>query len=304
METDDIRILLDSGVSLGQRFGIAPHPLEYKALKEAREKISEFASKAEVISISHYHFDHYTAPWKRLEAKWTWSNYNESEKIYRGKTVYAKDYRSRINYSQRKRGYIFSKIASNFIKEIIFADSKTYQKGETLLKFSEPIYHGEEKSELGYVIAVEISCGSEKLSFYPDVQGPMSEHCMNQIIKGFPNILIIGGPPLYLSGWRVKEESVKQALLNLKRIVEQVPLTLLDHHILRNEDGLAKVASLTNYAEKFGNEVRTFAEHLGIDNKLLEARRRQLFEEYPPNREYQRWMNLNSLHQRYQPPPL
>ncbi len=304
VETDDVRILLDAGVSLGQRFGTAPHPLEYGALREAREKIRKYASKADAITISHYHFDHYTATWKTLEAKWSWSHYDEAEKIYRGKTVYAKDYRSKINYSQRKRGYIFSKMTADFVKEIIYADSQTYKIGKTELKFSEPIFHGEEKSMLGYVTAVKISCGDETISFYPDVQGPVSEHSLQKILEEKPETLIIGGPPIYLSGWQLDKKTVEQGFSSLKRIVEEVPLTLLDHHILRSEDGLSRMVSLQEYAEKLGNRVQTFAEYLGLENRLLEARRRQLFEEYPPTPEFRRWMNLSSLRQKGQPPPL
>ncbi|MFQ6134826.1 MAG: hypothetical protein ACE5KU_03295, partial [Nitrososphaerales archaeon] len=215
-----------------------------------------------------------------------------------------KDYRSRINYSQRQRGYIFSKMTADFVKEIIYADSQTYRIGETELRFSEPVFHGEEKSILGYVTAVEIGCGDEKLSYYPDVQGPTSEQTLNKILEGKPEILIIGGPPVYLSGWQIDEKTIEQGFSSLRRIVEEVPLTLLDHHVLRSEEGLARAVSLKEYAERLGNKVRTFAEYLGLENRLLESRRRRLFEEYPPTPEFRRWMNLSPLRQRAHPPPL
>lgn len=304
VETNDVKILLDAGVALGQRFYLTPHPLEYEALRDARAKIREYASKADAVTISHYHFDHYTATWKDLDAKWSWSSYDEAAKIYGGKTVYAKDFRSGINYSQRKRGYIFGKMTADFVKEIVYCDSTTYQVGETELRFTEPLSHGEEDSALGYVVAVDIVCGEEKLSFYPDVQGPVSEKTLSKILEAKPQTLIIGGPPLYLSGWQIEERSIKQGLSSLKKVVEEVPLTLLDHHILRSDEGLAETSALREYAEKTGNTVRTFAEHVGLENRLLEARRRQLFEDYPPTPEFRKWMNLNPLRQKVQPQPL
>lgn len=60
VETPDIKLLLDAGASLAPRFGKLPHPLEYKALKAAREKIRRYAQRADLITITHYHFDHYT----------------------------------------------------------------------------------------------------------------------------------------------------------------------------------------------------------------------------------------------------
>jgi predicted metallo-beta-lactamase superfamily hydrolase len=303
VETPDVKILLDAGVSLGQRFGLTPHPEEYNALLESREKIRRYAAQADVVTISHYHFDHYTATWSNLEAKWSWSSKSEAAQIYRGKTVYAKDYRSHINSSQRQRGYIFNKIASDFTS-IIYSDSQTYLKDGTEITFTEPLPHGEENSQLGYITAVEITSDNDTLAFYPDVQGPISEYSLNRLLAKNPSTIIIGGPPLYLSGWRIDEKTLAQGLNHLQIIVEKTPLTLLDHHILRNEKGLEETHRLAETAETNGNRLRTFAEYLGLDNQLLEAKRRQLFEENPPTPEFRKWMNLGRLHQASTPPPL
>jgi len=304
VETGDLRILLDAGVSLGQRFFTTPHPLEYEALREARARIRYYAAISDVVTISHYHFDHYTATWKNLEAKWSWSCYREAEKIYRGKTVFAKDYRSSVNHSQRQRGYIFGKIAEDFVGEVKYTDSATYSIGGTQICFTEPLPHGEENTALGYVIGLDITYNGETLSYYPDVQGPMVEYTLKRILEAKPETLIIGGPPIYLSGSKVGSEAVERGLSGLKMLVQEVPFTLLDHHIFRSEDGLEKLSILKGYAERSGHKVSTFAEYLGLENRLLEARRRRLFEEFPPTQEFRRWMNLSTLRQSLQPPPL
>jgi predicted metallo-beta-lactamase superfamily hydrolase len=52
VETPDVRILLDAGVSLcPSRFGLPPHPLEYKAIIEARRRIAEAAEMADVVTV-------------------------------------------------------------------------------------------------------------------------------------------------------------------------------------------------------------------------------------------------------------
>jgi hypothetical protein len=49
VETPDVKILLDAGVSLGpNRFGLPPHPEEFKAIALCRRKLAEKAKKAEM----------------------------------------------------------------------------------------------------------------------------------------------------------------------------------------------------------------------------------------------------------------
>ena len=304
VETKKLHILLDAGVSLGSRFGIVPHPKEYVALKEARKRIREEAKKCDLITISHYHFDHYTPTWREIDAKWTWSSYDEAKEVYEGKVVLAKDIRSRINPSQRMRGYIFSKVAKEFVKELSYVDGESMSFDDIRLRFSPPLPHGEDDTALGYVLLITIQDGDEKFLYCPDVQGPVSSTTLRYILELSPSVAIVGGPPLYLAGSKVKPEMLSKGLAHLERIVSKVPLTIVDHHILRDEQGLRELERLKKAAKEKGNEVRTFAEQLGLKNELLEARRRDLYEESPPDREFQKWMKLPPSRQRQLLPPL
>src|SRR6058998_2427920 len=60
IETKDVGILADAGVAMGPRFRLMPHPVEYKARADARERIEAAAGTAKVTTISHYHNDHHT----------------------------------------------------------------------------------------------------------------------------------------------------------------------------------------------------------------------------------------------------
>jgi len=107
VETPDVKVLVDAGVSLGPfRLGFPPHPREYKALKAARKRIADAARKAEVVTISHYHFDHHTPSY----TDWFlhWSSDEAARQIYEGKVVLAKSYRDNVNFSQRHRGWVFA----------------------------------------------------------------------------------------------------------------------------------------------------------------------------------------------------
>lgn len=304
IETPDIKILLDAGVALGFRHGLLPHPEEYGALQDARKRIREYASKAELITISHYHFDHYTATWNTIETEWTWSNKEEATEIYRGKTVFAKDFKNSINPSQRKRGYIFDKITANFISDKRVSDSSTFEKAGTSITFSEPHPHGEEGSALGFVIITMIEHGEDRLLYCPDVQGPASKPTLEKILSISPNILIIGGPPLYLLKFKVDELTIRNGLEHLSALAGQIRYVIVDHHLLRSEEGLAELDRIKREHSKDGRKIVTFAEHMGLKNTLLEAKRRRLYEESPPPPDFLKWTKLPLHLRRAQLPPL
>ncbi|MCP8309039.1 MAG: hypothetical protein H3Z53_05040 [archaeon] len=304
VETPDVKLLIDAGASLGPRFSLVPHPIEYKALKEARNSLERFAIKADAITISHYHFDHYTATWSSIETKWTWSSYDVAKKIYGGKVILAKDYRESINASQRKRGWIFSKIANEFVKEIRYVDSSILKFGDTLINFSQPLPHGEDNTGLGFVLSLHIKHDDEDLLYCPDFQGPMSDKALNYILDINPTRLIIGGPPFYLSEYKVPARSIEKGFENLIKIISKVPLTMVDHHMMRDEKALERLQDLRERASEHGNIALTFAEYLGKQNRLLEAIRPQLYDESPPDPDFQNWMKLSPIRQRSVLPPL
>src|SRR2546428_711106 len=115
VRTRDVTVLLDAGVALGPRFRLMPHPREFRARDEARERINEAAAKAKVITISHYHNDHHTPNY--LDPVWLGSTPELSEKTYSGKIVLAKDFRSNINTAQRRRGWMFKQSAAKWAEE-------------------------------------------------------------------------------------------------------------------------------------------------------------------------------------------
>ena len=303
IQTKDTNILLDAGASLApKRWGYPPHPREYHALEECRKKIAKTATKAEITTISHYHFDHHTPSY----TDWftNWSTPETAKKIYHGKLVLAKSYRSMVNASQRRRGWLFSKGAGSHAKRIESADGKTFQFGETKLNFSDPVFHGPENTQLGWLLMVTIECGDEKVMFASDVQGPIHTPTLNQILAEKPQLVMIGGPPTYLEGFRVKEEHIETGMQNLKTLVENVPTTILEHHLLRDENWRSRTQPIFDAATQAGHKVLTAAEYSGKTNNLLESRRRQLFETEPPSSDFMKWLKLPLQKRKLQKPPI
>jgi len=265
-------------------------------------QIIEKAEKADIITISHYHFDHHTPSY----TDWftNWSSAEAAKKIYEGKLVLAKSYRSMVNASQRRRGWMFKKTGGSHAKTLETADGRAFQFGETKLRFSEPVFHGTEKSELGWLVMATIQFADEKVVFTSDVQGPMHTPTLAKILAEKPQLVIVGGPPTYLAGFRVKEENIETGIQNLKRLAENVPTTILEHHMLRDENWRSLAQDIFDAANELGHKVLTAAEYNGAKNNFLESRRRQLFEKEPPNSDFEKWMKQPLQKRKLSKPPI
>ncbi len=303
VETPDVKILFDAGVSLcPKRFGLLPHPKEFKAISESRKKMAEAAEKAEIVTLSHYHFDHHTPSFEDCLCNWTAEGLT-ARQIYEGKVVLVKDPKQHINASQRMRGWMFQKTAGKYAKTLKIADGATFKHGNTFIRFSKPVFHGSENSPLGWTLMTAIECGEEKLMFAPDVQGPISANTLDMILSETPQVIILGGPPLYLTGFKVDEKEAAVALRNLQTVVKHVPMTILEHHILRDDKWKEKATKVFQEADEIGHRILTAAEFCGCQNTLLEAERKKLFIENPPSKDFEKWMKNSDEKQRHVKPP-
>ena len=260
---------VDPGASLApRRYGLPPHVLEIKELEKRLELIRDKLSEANAVFISHYHFDHYLR--------------GNDAILYKGKILYVKDPKKNINFSQKKRSYALFKYdnVGELAAEIRVADSSIYKlPNGAILEFSPPVWHGEKETKLGYVIMMKLEYEGYRLVYTSDVQGPTVKETLDMIIQWKPHILIVGGPPVYLAGYKAKTVSVNKGLENLAILASQSQLKelIVDHHLLRSTDYI-KVAPF-----KINKGVRplTCAEYSGGQPNLLEARRRELWGREP-----------------------
>ncbi len=83
-------------------------------------------------------------------------------------------------------------------------------------------------------------------------------------------------------GYRYSHESLDLAVENMQRILREtdVEKLIIDHHLLRDLNWRERIAAVFDT----GKKVETAAEFLGVGNELLEAKRRELFKEYPASR--------------------
>jgi len=301
VETPDVSVLLDAGVSLcPYRFNLPPHPLEFQTIARLRQKIAKAADKASVITVSHYHFDHHTPSFEDWIVNWT-EEEKTARQIYQNKIVLMKNPKEKINASQRQRAWMFQKTAGKHAKRLEAADGRTFTYGATTLRFSEAVAHGSD-SMLGWVVMATIEFDVERFMFAPDVQGPMAKETTELILREQPSAIMLGGPPLYLAGCRVDVAQIEQGLHSLERIVQAVPLVILEHHALRDDAWQQKIKGAYQQAAISGHSIITAAEFAGTQNTFLEAKREQLYRDHPPSAEFKEWMKTLNDKKNTKPP--
>ena len=311
VETPDLRILVDPGAAEMQpSFPLSPE--ERKRLREeALRTIRQAASKADLVFISHYHYDHHTLP---LEAP----------DLYMGKDLWIKDPNRFINRSQWERARLFygqichlhdlafeefvgpagtveadlSRWPTRRRKDrewmkgllelwgrgpwleegeigslrIHFADGRTLKKGRTLLRFTEPLFHGGEYDRVGWVVALVVEVGGGKLLYSSDIQGPVIEAYARWIVKERPDFLVLDGPPTYLLGYLFGQRDLDRAVSNAEAIVRQLEgaLVLYDHHLPRDPRFRERTRRVWEAARREGRALYTCAEWFGREPLVLE----------------------------------
>lgn len=265
--TNDIRIVIDPGVALGPiRFGLPPHHKELAMLEELRKKVFEEVRKADILTISHYHFDHHDP---------------DHPDICDGKAMLIKHPTENINKSQAGRSKVFLELIEGKTKSVEHADGQTFQFGNTKMIFSKAVAHGT-NTRLGWVIQLAVSDGDKTFIHTSDVEGPSLDNQLEFILDQKPDVLACDGPMTYLM-YKYGKAAFEKSIENLKRIIDETPVKsmLLDHHLLRDGKWREKMAEVIIHGEEQGCKVQTFAEYAGQEDNLLEAQRKDLHKEFP-----------------------
>ena len=320
-------VLIDAGVAIMHRGFPAPVEAKRRWLAEGKETLLKASREAHVVTITHYHYDHFT---------------DFDERIYRGKIVLAKSPNDYINDSQRSRAERFYKrminslglkvevvgepsglspddyndpldelkdsrllsTSSKDVKErleagrkwfkerarrwsklprlneikassvnVMWADGREFEFRGTKIKFSKPLFHGEEYSRVGWVLYVVVKESNWCLLHTSDLDGPVIEDYAYMIIKEKPNVLIVDGPPTYLLGYRLSYESLDRAINNMESILTEaqnrLELVIYDHHLTREPEFRKRTARVWDIAKKLGVRISTAAELLGLPPAVI-----------------------------------
>ncbi|TFG13971.1 hypothetical protein EU537_04530 [Candidatus Thorarchaeota archaeon] len=300
IKTPDVSILLDPSAALAMRMSLEPHPQEYIALYQALIEILEYSERADIITISHYHYDHVRPSLENY--RYNFSSPENFQATFRDKRIIAKDNRDNINPSQRRRGYYFEKDVGDIAKSISWADGETHQIGDTTIRFTEAIPHGPEGIFLGFVISTLIEYDGQKVLFAPDVQGPVSRNTLSLFLSLAPDFLLVGGPPIYINKFSKKDR--RNALFSATTLATSTNVMVIDHHLQRSKEWEKWLAPVMRAARAAENRVLTAAEVRGQDNRCLEAQRIQLYEIDPPSMDFIAWTDATEKYKMTEPPPI
>ncbi|MHA1224497.1 MAG: MBL fold metallo-hydrolase, partial [Candidatus Heimdallarchaeaceae archaeon] len=286
VQTESLTVLIDPSVSLAPyRFSLPPHPIELAVARQSRKIILKAISKVDIIIQTHYHADHYTLGVPR---KYEFTNKQTFEAIYnQGKKILAKDPESKLSYRQRRRAYWLWKRDEI---DIIKADGRSFDFGETTITFSPPVTHGLDEKR-GCVLEVLISDENTKYLFTSDVSGPASKEATEFILENNPDLVVVDGIAYYHP--QVSEEEKNIAFANLKRIVDEIKDIYIDHHFLRFLDWKMVLK------EKIGKILPAFSEINNQKPFLLEAKRKQLHSDYPVEKEFYSEFDLGIYSREY-----
>jgi len=264
IDAGEIGILIDPATALApDRYGLPPHPLEIEARRRLWSGIKAKAREAEILIVTHYHYDHIDP---------------EELGIYADKTVLIKHPRRLINANQRRRAASIIPRLRELALELLYADGRSFDFGDLEIRFSNPVPHGAD-ARRGYVLEVSIR-GDDIFLYTSDVQGPLLEEHMEFILGERPEIIFIDGPTTYIEHPRMEVE-LQWASKNLRRILEEVEpeRLVLDHHLTRDLGYRDRLSEVYTLGEELGIRVESAAEYLGLEPNLLEARRRELYGE-------------------------
>jgi len=264
VETKDRKIVIDPGVALGyQRYKLLPHPFQVAVGERIRQEIKSALKDSTDIVISHFHGDHIPLPHAnpyQLAAQ-------EVVSLFKRPRLWCKDSHN-LSPAMAKRCRDLSDVLGRAL---------TNAEGQNhgLLSFSHPVPHGESNKGLGKVMMTRIQDEERIFVHASDIQ-LLDVFPITQILDWKPDIVLASGPPIYLR--YLSSIKRKNARHNAARLAQGVNTLILDHHLLRCEEGyrfLEDISSMTDH------RVICAADFMGCRRLPLEAWRRRLYREMP-----------------------
>lgn len=263
VKTGERKILIDPGIALGYvRHKLLPHPVQVAVDEKAQKRIIHAWSESTDIVFSHFHGDHVPL----ADANPYQLDIRDLIGLNSPARIWTKD-PSHFSATEEIRA---KSLATVLHIDLISAE----EKKDGPMTFSAAVPHGEKKDAFETVIMTRIEDG-ENFVHAPDIQ-LLDDETVSKIITWKPDIVLAGGPPLYLS--RLSEDQIKRAWHNAERLCRAIDRVILDHHLMRSREGLEWLQILSS---KTGKQVMCAADFMHKPRMLLEADREVLYKRMP-----------------------
>ncbi|WP_041273135.1 MBL fold metallo-hydrolase [Desulforapulum autotrophicum] len=259
------RIVIDPGIALGYlRHGFLPHPLQIAEGEHLRQRIITALTTATDVVFSHFHGDHvplrdanpYQMAIRQLPPNF--------QKI----CCWSKSMDALGTKMKQRAQDLKEYIGSNFHSAENLKDGP--------LCFSKAVNHGGGRnSGSDMVMMTRIDVGNAVFVHASDIQ-LLDAETIDYIIAWEPDIVLAAGPPLYLE--RLSPAMRQVAWENGFRLAQNVETLILDHHLMRDQQGPVWLADLS---AAVGRQIYCAADFMGRKRLLLEAERKNLYGAMP-----------------------
>jgi predicted metallo-beta-lactamase superfamily hydrolase len=264
VKVENRKIVIDPGLALGyRRHGLLPHPAQVAVGEQMRRRILAELKDATDVVMSHFHGDHIPLPNAnpyQLKAQ-------QAAPLYRTAQLWTKGPQG-LSENMLRRRESLGRVLNRRLPNV-------EGQRDGALAFSPPVPHGRPNTKLGTVMMTRIESEDTVFVHASDIQ-LLDGKAVSLILDWQPDIVLVGGPPLYLAWLSSKRREV--ARKNARRLARHVDTLILDHHLLRCEEGLSWLDRLSS---ETGHRVICAADFMERPRRLLEARRKQLYEEMP-----------------------
>ena len=263
VKTKDRNILIDPGIALGyMRHKLLPHPVQIAVDEKVQKRIIDAWRESTDIVLSHFHGDHVPLADANPYQLDTGRLIGLNAKV----RIWTKD-PAHFSPTEEKRA---KSLATILHVGLISAEGQEHGP----MTFSGPEPHGQANNPPETVMMTRIE-EDEVFVHAPDIQ-LLDDETVSRIIYWKPDIVLAGGPPIYLS--RLSEDQIRSACHNAERLCKAIDQVILDHHLMRSHEGLEWLKRLSS---ETGKPVMCAADFMNKPRLLLEADRERLYKRMP-----------------------
>ncbi len=259
--TPQRRILIDPGVALGyKRYRLLPHPFQVALDERVQKRILSRWRQATDIVISHFHGDHVPL----AHANPYQLSIRQTAGLNPGARIWTKPDESFSSLEKQRAADLSSGLGADLI---------TGAAGGGGMEFSNPVPHGDpDGSETVMMTRIE----ADRVFVHGSDIQLLNEEAVSQILEWKPDVALVGGPPLYLA--RLSAKQIQNAWKNALRLAASVGTLVIDHHLMRDVEGIEWLEKLS---VETGRPVMCGADFMQRPRMMLEADREKLYADMP-----------------------